>query len=121
MKAEKEALAKAVERQQGGIRGRLPGNGARGLRDVVRGLEGQLLRERAESQRTANKREQEQRLLREQVWYYITSLWKTALIPNNLQCKYKHIDECTSVGELSSKEMEQKGKVLTSLRTGLLC
>ncbi|XP_061104870.1 centrosomal protein CCDC61 isoform X2 [Conger conger] len=67
VKAEKEALAEALERMQGGMSGCIPGNGTRGLRDVVRGLEEQLLRERAKSQRTASKRGQEQRLLLEQL------------------------------------------------------
>ncbi|KAJ8348541.1 hypothetical protein SKAU_G00271300 [Synaphobranchus kaupii] len=67
VKAEKEALAKALERLQGGVGGCTPGSGARGLRDVVRGLEEQLLRERAKSQRSASKRGQEQRLLLEQL------------------------------------------------------
>ncbi|KAG9329309.1 hypothetical protein JZ751_005786 [Albula glossodonta] len=66
VRQEKEALVKALERLQGGGGGATPGAGAQGLRDVVRGLEEQLLRERAKSQRSASKRGQEQRLLLEQ-------------------------------------------------------
>ncbi|KAG9332978.1 hypothetical protein JZ751_013933 [Albula glossodonta] len=67
VRQEKEALVKALERLQGGGGGATPGAGAQGLRDVVRGLEEQLLRERAKSQRSASKRGQEQRLLLEQL------------------------------------------------------
>lgn len=66
VREEKEALAKALERLQVVGMGSIPG-GARGLRDVVRNLEEQLLRERAKSQRSASKRGQEQRVLMEQV------------------------------------------------------
>ncbi|XP_035266068.1 coiled-coil domain-containing protein 61 isoform X2 [Anguilla anguilla] len=65
MKEEKEALTKALERLQAGMGGCIPG--ARGLRGVVQGLEEQLLRERAQSQRSASKRGQEQCLLLEQL------------------------------------------------------
>ncbi|XP_076129950.1 centrosomal protein CCDC61 isoform X1 [Alosa pseudoharengus] len=66
VREEKEALAKALERLQGAGAGATPG-GARGLRDAVRSLEEQLLRERAKSQRSASKRGQEQRALMEQL------------------------------------------------------
>ncbi|KAJ8405873.1 hypothetical protein AAFF_G00313100 [Aldrovandia affinis] len=66
VREEKEALAKALDRLRGGV-GSSPGGGARGLRDVVRELEEQLLRERAKGQRSASKRGQEQRLLLEQL------------------------------------------------------
>ncbi|XP_041750910.1 centrosomal protein CCDC61-like isoform X1 [Coregonus clupeaformis] len=67
VREEKEALAKALERLQIVGAGSTPGGGARGLREVVRSLEDQLLRERAKSQRSASKRGQEQRLLLEQL------------------------------------------------------
>lgn len=67
VREEKEALTKALERLQIVGAGATPGGGARGLREVVRSLEDQLLRERAKSQRSATKRGQEQRLLLEQV------------------------------------------------------
>lgn len=70
VREEKEALAKALERLQVVGTGSTPG-GARGLRDVVRNLEEQLLRERAKSQRSASKRGQEQRVLMEQVGFLI--------------------------------------------------
>ncbi|CAB1352708.1 unnamed protein product [Coregonus sp. 'balchen'] len=67
VREEKEALTKALERLQIVGAGSTPGGGARGLREVVRSLEDQLLRERAKSQRSATKRGQEQRLLLEQL------------------------------------------------------
>ncbi|XP_038860670.1 centrosomal protein CCDC61-like [Salvelinus namaycush] len=67
VREEKEALAKALERLQLVRSASTPGGGARGLREVVRSLEDQLLRERAKSQRSASKRGQEQRLLLEQL------------------------------------------------------
>ncbi|XP_031428237.1 centrosomal protein CCDC61 isoform X2 [Clupea harengus] len=63
---EKDALAKTLERLQVVGSGSTPG-GSRGLRDVVRNLEEQLLRERAKGQRSASKRGQEQRVLMEQL------------------------------------------------------
>uniref|UniRef100_A0A8C2FWW6 Coiled-coil domain containing 61 n=1 Tax=Cyprinus carpio TaxID=7962 RepID=A0A8C2FWW6_CYPCA len=62
---EKEALAKALDRLQ--MVGACSTPGARGLREAVRSLEEQLLKERAKSQRSASKRSQEQRLLLEQL------------------------------------------------------
>ncbi|XP_036381320.1 coiled-coil domain-containing protein 61 [Megalops cyprinoides] len=67
VREEKEALAKALERLQGAGVGCTPAGAVRALRDVVQRLEEQLLRERAKSQRSANKRGQEQRLLLEQL------------------------------------------------------
>ncbi|XP_023868942.1 centrosomal protein CCDC61 isoform X1 [Salvelinus sp. IW2-2015] len=67
VREEKEALTKALERLQIVGVGSTSGGGARGLREVVRSLEDQLLRERAKSQRSATKRGQEQRLLLEQL------------------------------------------------------
>ncbi|XP_029556644.1 centrosomal protein CCDC61 isoform X1 [Salmo trutta] len=67
VREEKEALAKALERLQLVGSGSTPGGGAQGLREVVRSLEDQLLRERAKSQRSASKRSQEQHLLLEQL------------------------------------------------------
>ncbi|XP_072518010.1 centrosomal protein CCDC61 isoform X4 [Salminus brasiliensis] len=65
VREEKDALAKALERLQMVGAGSTPG--ARGLREAVRSLEEQLLRERAKSQRSATKRGQEQRHLMEQL------------------------------------------------------
>ncbi|XP_016368249.1 coiled-coil domain-containing protein 61-like isoform X1 [Sinocyclocheilus rhinocerous] len=62
---EKEALAKALDRQQMVGAGSAPG--ARGLREAVHSLEEQLLKERAKSQRSASKRSQEQLLVLEQL------------------------------------------------------
>lgn len=62
---EKEALAKALDRLQMVGVGSTPG--ARVLRDAVRNLEEQLLKERAKNQRSASKRSQEQRILLEQL------------------------------------------------------
>ncbi|XP_046876933.1 centrosomal protein CCDC61 isoform X1 [Hypomesus transpacificus] len=67
VKEEKEALAVALERLRGVGAAATPGGGARGLLDVVRGLEEQLVRERAKTQRSASKRGQEQRFLVEQL------------------------------------------------------
>uniref|UniRef100_A0A8C7IHH1 Centrosomal protein CCDC61 n=1 Tax=Oncorhynchus kisutch TaxID=8019 RepID=A0A8C7IHH1_ONCKI len=67
VREEKEALAKALERLQLVGSASTPGGGARGLREVVRSLEDQLLRERAKSQHSASKRGQEQRLQLEQL------------------------------------------------------
>ncbi len=65
MRDEKEALAKALDRLQ--MVGADSTPGAHGFREVVRSLEEQLLKERAKSQRSASKRNQEQHLLLEQV------------------------------------------------------
>uniref|UniRef100_A0A672N5P4 Centrosomal protein CCDC61 n=1 Tax=Sinocyclocheilus grahami TaxID=75366 RepID=A0A672N5P4_SINGR len=62
---EKEALAKALDRQQMVGAGSAPG--PRGLREAVHSLEEQLLKERAKSQRSASKRSQEQLLVLEQL------------------------------------------------------
>lgn len=67
VKEEKEALAQALERLQMVGSSSTQGGGVHGLRDVVRSLEEQLLRERAKSQRSASKKGQEQRLLMEQL------------------------------------------------------
>ncbi|XP_076836795.1 centrosomal protein CCDC61 [Brachyhypopomus gauderio] len=65
VREEKDALAKALERLQ--LTGPSSPPGAHGLREAVRSLEEQLLRERAKSQRSASKRGQEQRHLMEQL------------------------------------------------------
>lgn len=67
MKEEKEAMAKLLERLQISGGGSTPGRDDWRVRDVVRTLEEQLVKERAKSQRSASKRCQEQRLLIEQV------------------------------------------------------
>lgn len=65
VREEKDALADALERLRAVGTGST--SGTRGLREAVRSLEEQLLRERAKSQRSASKRGQEQRNLMEQV------------------------------------------------------
>lgn len=67
MKEEKEAMAKVLERLQIGGSSSAPRREDWRVRDVVRTLEDQLVKERAKSQRSASKRCQEQRLLLEQV------------------------------------------------------
>ncbi|KAK1788328.1 hypothetical protein P4O66_016773 [Electrophorus voltai] len=65
VREEKDALAKALERLQ--LVGPSSTPGTLGLREAVRSLEEQLLRERAKSQRSASKRGQEQHHLMEQL------------------------------------------------------
>lgn len=60
-------MAKALERLQSSGGGPAAGREDWRVRDVVRTLEEQLVKERAKSQRSASKRCQEQRLLMEQV------------------------------------------------------
>uniref|UniRef100_A0A665TWC3 Centrosomal protein CCDC61 n=1 Tax=Echeneis naucrates TaxID=173247 RepID=A0A665TWC3_ECHNA len=67
VKDEKEAMAKVLERLQMTASGSIPGREDWRVRDVVRTLEDQLVKERAKSQRSASKRCQEQRLLMEQL------------------------------------------------------
>lgn len=67
MKEEKEAMAKVLERLQIGGSSSTSRREDWRVRDVVRTLEEQLVKERAKSQRSASKRCQEQRLLLEQV------------------------------------------------------
>ncbi|XP_040007364.1 centrosomal protein CCDC61 isoform X3 [Xiphias gladius] len=67
VKEEKEAMAKVLERLQMTASGSTPGREDWRVRDVVRTLEEQLVKERAKSQRSASKRCQEQRLLIEQL------------------------------------------------------
>ncbi|XP_070700153.1 centrosomal protein CCDC61 isoform X1 [Pempheris klunzingeri] len=66
VKEEKEAMAKVLERLQVSGSGSTPGREDWRVRDVVRTLEEQLVKERAKNQRSASKRCQEQRLLVEQ-------------------------------------------------------
>ena len=63
VREEKQALAHALERLQGGG-GR---EAVRRSREALRDLEEQLLKEQAKGQRSASRRSQEQRLLVEQV------------------------------------------------------
>uniref|UniRef100_A0A3Q4GIF9 Centrosomal protein CCDC61 n=1 Tax=Neolamprologus brichardi TaxID=32507 RepID=A0A3Q4GIF9_NEOBR len=67
VKEEKESMAKVLERLQ--LSGSDPTSGREDwrMRDVVRTLEEQLVKERAKSQRSMSKRCQEQRLLGEQL------------------------------------------------------
>lgn len=65
VREEKDALAEALERLRSIGTGSTSGN--RGLKEAVRSLEEQLLKERAKNQRSASKRGQEQRHLMEQV------------------------------------------------------
>ncbi|KAI3373548.1 hypothetical protein L3Q82_022140, partial [Scortum barcoo] len=67
VKEEKEAMAKVLERLQISESGSTPGREDWRIKDVVRTLEEQLIKERAKSQRSASKRCQEQRLLVEQL------------------------------------------------------
>lgn len=67
LREEKEAMAKVLERLQIGGSAVTHGREDLRVRDVVRSLEEQLLKERAKSQRSACKRSQEQRLLIEQL------------------------------------------------------
>ncbi|XP_071316535.1 centrosomal protein CCDC61 isoform X2 [Trachinotus anak] len=67
VKEEKEAMAKVLERLQMTASGSTSGRDDSRVRDVVRTLEEQLVKERAKSQRSASKRCQEQRLLMEQL------------------------------------------------------
>lgn len=67
VKEEKEAMAKVLERLQISASSSTPGREDWRVRDVVRTLEEQLVKERAKSQRSATKRCQEQRLLLEQL------------------------------------------------------
>lgn len=77
---EKEAMAKVLERLQFSAGNSTSDREDWRIRDVVRTLEEQLVKERTKSQRSATKRCQEQRLLIEQVLY----LWKnTHVFPIN--------------------------------------
>lgn len=67
-------MAKVLERLQMSASSSTPGREDWRVRDVVRTLEEQLVKERAKSQRSANKRCQEQRLLMEQVALYCCSI-----------------------------------------------
>ncbi|KAG7223294.1 hypothetical protein INR49_015650 [Caranx melampygus] len=67
VKEEKEAMAKVLERLQMTSSGSTQGREDWRVRDVVRTLEEQLVKERAKSQRSASKRCQEQQLLMEQL------------------------------------------------------
>ncbi|XP_066560223.1 centrosomal protein CCDC61 isoform X2 [Amia ocellicauda] len=68
VREEKEVLARALERlQTGGTEQHSDPRGVRVLKEVVRSLEEELLRERTKNQRLASKRGQEQRLLLEQL------------------------------------------------------
>ncbi|XP_015235158.1 PREDICTED: coiled-coil domain-containing protein 61 isoform X2 [Cyprinodon variegatus] len=67
VKKEKEAMAKALDRLQTGGSGSAADREDWRIRDVVRTLEEQLVKERARSQRSTSKRCQEQRLLMEQL------------------------------------------------------
>lgn len=67
LREEKEAMGKVLERFQVGGSTVTPGRENPRVREVVRTLEEQLLKERAKNQRSASKRSQEQRLLIEQL------------------------------------------------------
>lgn len=71
MREEKEAMAKVLERLQFSAGGSTSDREDRRIRDVVRTLEEQLVKERTKSQCSATKRCQEQRLLIEQVGFII--------------------------------------------------
>lgn len=76
VKEEKEAMAKMLERLQLSGSSSTPGREDCRVRDVVRTLEEQLVKERAKSQRSASKRCQEQRLLLEQVKFCFLESWR---------------------------------------------
>lgn len=81
MKEEKEAMAKALERLQMSGSGSELGRGDWRVKEVVRTLEEQLIKERAKGQRSTSKRCQEQRLLMEQVKvHWVTSLMFTLFL-----------------------------------------
>uniref|UniRef100_A0A8C6MLQ8 Centrosomal protein CCDC61 n=1 Tax=Nothobranchius furzeri TaxID=105023 RepID=A0A8C6MLQ8_NOTFU len=67
VKEEKEAMAKVLERVQMSGNVSIAGQEDWRIRDVVRTLEEQLIKERAKSQRSTNKRCQEQQFLMEQL------------------------------------------------------
>ncbi|XP_041865262.1 centrosomal protein CCDC61 isoform X2 [Melanotaenia boesemani] len=67
VKEEKEAMAKTLERLQVSGSGSMPNREDWRIKDVVRTLEEQLVKERAKSQRSTSKKCQEQRLLVEQL------------------------------------------------------
>uniref|UniRef100_A0A1A7XGY6 Centrosomal protein CCDC61 n=2 Tax=Iconisemion striatum TaxID=60296 RepID=A0A1A7XGY6_9TELE len=67
VKEEKEAMAKALERLKMSGNASIAGQEDWRIRDVVRTLEEQLIKERAKSQRSTSKRCQEQQFLMEQV------------------------------------------------------
>ncbi|XP_047462266.1 centrosomal protein CCDC61 isoform X2 [Mugil cephalus] len=67
VKEEKESMSKVVEQLQMSGSSSTPGREDWRLKDVVRTLEEQLVKERAKSQRSTSKRCQEQRLLMEQL------------------------------------------------------
>lgn len=73
MKEEKESMAKVLERMQISGNSSALGRDDCGVRDVVRTLEEQLVKERAKNHRTANKRCQEQRHLLEQVHLFASN------------------------------------------------
>lgn len=64
---EKESMAKVLERMQVGVNSSTLARDDCGVRDAVRTLQEQLVKERAKNHRTVSKRCQEQRLLVEQV------------------------------------------------------
>lgn len=71
VREEKEAMAKVLERLQFSAGNSTSDREDWRIRDVVRTLEEQLVKERTKSQRSATKRCQEQRLLIEQVRFFI--------------------------------------------------
>lgn len=73
VKEEKESMAKVLERKQISGNSSALGRDDCGVRDVVRTLEEQLVKERAKNHRTANKRCQEQRHLLEQVHLFASN------------------------------------------------
>lgn len=75
VREEKEAMAKVLERLQFSAGNSTSDREDWRIRDVVRTLEEQLVKERAKSQRSATKRCQEQRLLIEQVRFFIGWYW----------------------------------------------
>lgn len=81
VKEEKEGMAKALGRLQMSGKGSTAGRDDWRIRDVVRTLEEQLIKERAKSQRSTSKRCQEQRLLMEQVKVFCVRFLLFSLLP----------------------------------------
>lgn len=75
VKEEKEAMSNVLEQLQVSRSSSTPGREDWKVRDAVRTLQEQLVKERAKNQRSASKRCQEQRLLLEQVQLSCFSKW----------------------------------------------
>lgn len=81
VREEKEAMAKVLEHLQFSAGNSTQDREDWRIRDVVRTLEEQLVKERTKSQRSATKRCQEQRLLIEQVRVFLELAEKVLMFP----------------------------------------